>query len=235
MSVATVQQDILSVEADAVVLGVEMTMGAADTPVCARLAEAGGDALRAELRRLRFLPVGSAAAADPGPLPFSHLIVTVQPRWLTGKANELFALRRCYRSVYAAAGELGCRTLASPFLSASYYRFPIEEAIHIAQQEAREQTLDTVFVAGSAEVYACSQRPYRKPQIVSYVGYYRDHALFELDNGLFARIDLRPENVDVAQIPYFEACYRSGNNPLQPPLPEAEIERLRQIYEHNSW
>ena len=67
------------------------------------------------------------------------------------------------------------------------------------------------------------------------MGYYRDHALFALDNGLFARVDLRPENRDVALIPYFEACYRAGNNPLQPPLPDEEIERLRRIYEENDW
>ena len=68
-----------------------------------------------------------------------------------------------------------------------------------------------------------------------YIGYYRDHALFELDNGLFARVDIRPEVVDVTPISYFEPCFRTGNNPLQPPLPESEIARLRQIYADNDW
>ena len=72
-------------------------------------------------------------------------------------------------------------------------------------------------------------------EIVSYVGYYRDAAIFALSNGLFARVDLRPELRQVDVIPYFEACYREGNNPLQTPLPEAEIARLRRIYEETDW
>ena len=32
-------------------------------------------------------------------------------------------------------------------------------------------------------------------------------------------------------IPYFEACYREGNNPLQRPLSKEEILRLRRIWE----
>ena len=74
-------------------------------------------------------------------------------------------------------------------------------------------------------------RPWRKPQILSYIGYYRDHALFALDNGLFARVDIRPEKREADVIPYFEPCYRQDNNPLQKPLEEKEILRLRRIWE----
>lgn len=235
MSVTVVQGDILSVSADAAVLGLEMTMGLAQGPAGERLAEAGGEGLREARRAVRFLPVGSAAAVSPGAAPFRHVILTVTPRWLTGKANELLALRRCYQSVFDRAEALGCRRVVTPFLSALYYRFPREEAVHIALGEAEGRSLDTVFVAETSELYRQSQIPYRRPQIVAYVGYYRDHALFRLDNGLFARVDLRPEARDVAVIPYFEACYRAGNNPLQPPLPETEQARLRRIYETFVW
>ena len=81
------------------------------------------------------------------------------------------------------------------------------------------------------ELLALSRKPWRRPQIVSYVGWYRDHALFELDNGQYARVDLRPELRRADRIPYFEACYRKGNNPLQPKLPPEEIERLRRIWD----
>ncbi len=235
MAYTVTQEDILSVRADAAVFAVEMTMSPVDSPACERLAAAGGEALRESLLRQRFLPVGSAAALDAGELPFQSLILTAIPRWLNGKANELLALRRCYESVYEQAAALGCRSLATPFLSANYYRFPIEKAVRTALRAAEKQPLDTVFVAETPELCAQSLRPYRKPQILSYVGYYRDHAIFELDNGLFARVDLRPENVEASEIPYCEACYRVGNNPLQPPLSEKEIARLRTIYEENEW
>ena len=234
MSSIVTQEDILSVRADAAVLGLEMTMSVAESPVGLRLAEAGGAALREAIRRQRFLAVGSAAAAGNCGLPFGQLLLTAIPRWLTGKANELLALRRCYESV-ALAESLGCCRLASPFLSAQYYHFPQAEAIHIALTAAEQTDLEVLFLAETPALFALSAQPYRRPQIVSYIGYYRDHALFELDNGLFARVDLRPEIRETAMIPYFEACYRAGNNPLQPPLPEAEITRLRHIWESSIW
>ena len=235
MSSIVTQEDILSVRADAAVLGLEMTMSVAESPVGLRLAEAGGAALREAIQRQRFLAVGSAAAAGNCGLPFGQLLLTAIPRWLTGKANELLALRRCYESVFALAESLGCCRLASPFLSAQYYHFPQAEAVHIALTAAEQTGLEVLFLAETPALFALSAQPYRRPQIVSYIGYYRDHALFELDNGLFARVDLRPEIRETAMIPYFEACYRAGNNPLQPPLPEAEITRLRHIWESSIW
>lgn len=235
MSYTVTQEDILSVRADAAALSVEIALDASDGASCRRLAEAGGEALRGELKRQKFLPVGSAAAAEPGALPFKTILFTAAPRWLTGKANELFALHRCYQKLFALASGLGCRSIALPFLSAWYYRFPQDEAVRIALSEAKKWDGEAIFVADTPELYALSRREWRKPMIVSYIGWYRDHAIFELDNGLFARVDLRPEITDVSVIPYFEACYRIGNNPLQEPLPEREIARLRRIYEENEW
>ena len=229
------QEDILSQSVDAAAVSVEISLEVSPFSVCRAIAEAGGAALSAAIREARFIPVGSAVEVDPGPLPFPHLFAVAAPIWLTGKANEFLALRRAYQSLFAAASTAGCRSLALPFLSALRYRFPRDEAIKIAFFEAEKAALDLVFVADTPELFALSQKPYRKPKIVSYVGWYRDHAIFELDNGSFARIDIRPEITDVTPIPYFEACYRTGNNPLQPPLPEAEIKRLRRIYEENDW
>ena len=231
MSYSLTQSDILAVRADAAVLSLEITMGISDGAACAQLARAGGEQLRQVMKQQHFIPVGSAVAAEMEGLPFPYLILTAAPQWLTGKANELLVLHRCYESIYEQAEQLGCRRIAMPFLSALNYGFPREAAVHIALREAEKRELETVFAADTPELLALAGRPYRKPRVVSYVGYYRDHALFALDNGLFARVDLRQENARADVIPYFEACYRAGNNPLQPPLPEAEIDRLRRIYE----
>ena len=223
--------DIMSLSADAAVLPLEMTGAPAEGKAAQALARAGGEALRDALRKLRFLAVGSAAVLDVPGLPFPNLIVTAVPRWLTGKANELLALDRCYESVFALASRLGCKSIATPFLSSWYYHFPLGDAVHIALRAAKQWEGESIFAADTEELVTLSQTPWRKPKILSYVGYYRDHALFALDNGLFARVDLRPERRDVDVIPYFEACYRQGNNPLQRPLNAGEIERLRRIWE----
>ncbi len=231
MAYRVTREDILQISAEAAVLPLEMTGRPTEGAAALRLAEAGGERLQAALRAAKYLPVGSAAALEPGGLPFSRLIVTSVPRWLTGKANELLTLRRCYRSVFALASALGCGSLAAPFLSSCYYRFPLPEAVHIALHEAQAWRGEAVFAADTEELLRLSGEPWRRPKIVSYIGYYRDHALFALDNGLYARVDLRPEKREADVIPCFEACYREGNNPLQPPLPPEERARLQRIWE----
>ena len=228
--------DIMSLSADAAVLPLEMTGAPAEGKAAQALARAGGEALRDALRKLRFLAVGSAAVLDVPGLPFPNLIVTAVPRWLTGKANELLVLHRCYESVYALAQELGCRSLVSPFLCCCYFHFPQDDAVHIALRAAKGWEGETVFAADTEELLALSERPWQKPRILSYIGYYRDHALFALDNGLFARVDIRPERRDADVIPYFEACYRKGEQspakaPLQgrDPAPAPDLGRNRAV------
>ncbi len=235
MSYRVVQGDILLQQTDAVAISIEIDFSPSEMPSCLAVAAAGGDGLRRAIRALRFVSVGRAAEADAASLPFSRLIVTAAPVWLTGKANELLMLHYCYQNIFDLAEDSGCRSIAMPFFSALYYRFPKEEAVKIALREAKDRPLDVIFVADTPELYEICQKPYRKPVLGRYIGYYRDHALFELDNGLFARVDIRPEVVDVTPISYFEPCFRIGSNPRQPALPEDEIARLRQIYEDNDW
>ena len=140
------QEDILSIRADAAVICIENAMAVAEEPVSQRLAQAGGDALRAALREKRFLPVGSAWALSAGELPFRLLFATGTPQWRQGECNELVVLRRCYESLFRLAREQGCRALAMPFLSSAYYRFPLEDAVQIAREEAGRSKIETVFV-----------------------------------------------------------------------------------------
>ena len=231
MAYFVTQEDVLSVRADAVVVCLENTMTVSEDAASQRLGEAGGVRFQEALRHKRFLPVGSACAVDPSGLPFRHVLATGAPQWRLGEANEFLVLHRCYQSLYALAKKLDCSSVAMPFLSAAYYRFPQEDAVQIAREEAECAGVETIFLAQTAELYALSQKPYRKPQIVSYIGYYRDHAVFKLDNGLFARVDLRPEIRDVNIRPYVEACYYTEADPSLPALPEREIARVRSIYE----
>lgn len=231
MSYTVTQADILSVRTDAAVVCIENAMAVSEDPVSQRLGSAGGDDLRQALKRRRFLPVGSACAVEPCGLPFKYLFAVGTPQWRNGESNELLVLRRCYESLYRLARETSCRSLAMPFLSTAYYRFPLADAVQIAREEADRAGIDTVFLAPAQTVYALSQRPYRKPQIVSYVGYYRDYAVFALDSGNYAHVDVRPELRNVSVRPYVEPCYYVEADPSMQPLAPAEIARLRTIYE----
>ena len=231
MSYSVTQQNILNVQADAAVICVENPMSIADGPVNEALALAGGEALRLAVREKRFLPVGYSLAVEPCGLPFRHILVTAAPRWWSGEANELVVLHRCYASLYKLAEELDCRSVATGFLSANYYQFPKAEAVGVACLEATQASVDTVFVAESEELAALGSKTYCKPKIISYLGFHRDHAAFLLDNGQFAKIDMRPEMRDVSIRPYLEPCYYEGRTAPALPLPARELERLRAIYE----
>ncbi|MBR4393545.1 MAG: macro domain-containing protein [Oscillospiraceae bacterium] len=233
MAYSVTREDILSVPAEAVVVCVDNPMVITGGEASQRILEAGGEILRKTVKEKKFLRVGDAVDITPCGLPYKRIILSAAPRWLTGKANELIALRTSYQSLFAVTEKLGIRTVAMPFLSVSYYRFPIPEAVHIALTEAEKNSGNTIFIAETEEVFAESRQEYKRPSIVSYVGWYRDDAYFALDNGKYVRVDKRPERIRADVIPYIEPCCREGNNPKQIPLSEDEIRRLRKICENN--
>ena len=222
---------ILDIKADAAVIAVENPMIPAVGLSNETLAKAGGEALRTALREKRFLAVGSAVAVEPDALPYRQVLATCTPRWWNGECNELLVLQRCYESIFSLAEALGCRSLALPFLSAANYGFPLENAVRIARTLAEDSALDLCFVAETEELWRLSQKEPVKPRILSYLGYYRDYAVFALEDGLFAFVDLREENRKVELRLYVEPCYFSGYDPAQTPLSSGELQRLREIYE----
>ena len=230
MSYTVTQENILHVEADAAVICVENAMLVSEGISNEALAAAGGEALRLALRQKRFIPVGSAIEVPPCGLPYGRLLVTSAPRWWNGECNELLVLHRCYTNLFRLAEELGCRTLVLPFLSCAYYLFPLADAVRIALFEAERTKLKVCFFAETPELFELSGKEYRKPQIVSYIGCHRDHAMFRLDNGSYVRVDIRPEKRDAEIRMFVDACYYE-ESPFSKPLPEEEIARLRAVYE----
>ena len=228
MSYTVTDNNILSTNADAAVLAVENRMIVADSPICRALIS---DNVESALKKRVFLPVGSAAVLEATVLPFKYLIITAAPRWENTRGNEILILHRCYQNIFRAADQLGCESLVTPFLSTFYYGFPKKDAVCAAFTEAGKTRLNVTFIADGEELFKLSTGDMKKPEIQSYIGYYRDHVMFELDNGRFARIDIRPEIRDVTLVPFFEPCYVMGNNPKQEPLSEREISRLTQVYQ----
>ena len=228
MPYTVTKQSIFSTNADAAVLAVENRMIVTDFSICRALAT---ENVKEALKKRMFLPVGSAEVLETTVSPFKYLIITAAPRWENTRGNEILILHRCYQNIFHAAEQLRCDSVATPFLSTFYYGFPKKDAVCAAFTEAGKTGLRVSFVADSEELFRLSTGDLRKPAILSYIGYYRDHAMFELDKGRFARIDIRPEIRDVTLVPFFEPCYVAGNNPLQEPLAESEISRLIQVYQ----
>ena len=196
---------------------------------------AAGASVEDELKLCGCVFTSRLAITSSGNLPCRYIFHAVPPRYLTGKSREFDVLRMTYRNIISEAERLGCKTIAMPFLSTCYFRFPWDYAINIALSLAAASGLDITFVTDDEELFKKAVNPTARPKIVSYIGYFRDYAVFLLEDGMFAMVDLRIENRDVMVVPYCEPCYVDGNNPLQPPLSESEKIRVSKIYEEYGW
>lgn len=97
---------------------------------------AGGPAILAEckkiIEKIGRLPPGEAVITSGGNLLARYVIHTVGPVWRGGGYGEAEVLRRCYLNSLRLADEHKIRTIAFPSISTGAYRYPVEEAAHIA-------------------------------------------------------------------------------------------------------
>ncbi|NNG08303.1 MAG: RNase III inhibitor, partial [Desulfobacteraceae bacterium] len=82
--------------------------------------------------------------------------------------NEEKLLASCYRSSFAAARELGAKTIAFPSISTGAYGFPLQRATEIAMEEtkkclATDKTLSmVVFVCFGDKAYNTYQEVFKR-------------------------------------------------------------------------
>ncbi|MFH1755613.1 MAG: O-acetyl-ADP-ribose deacetylase [Candidatus Latescibacterota bacterium] len=97
---------------------------------------AGGPGILEQCRRIvsaiGSLPVGEAVITTGGRLCAQHVIHTVGSVWHGGHRNEGALLENAYRNSLSLAAEKGIETVAFPSISTGAYRFPVEQAAHIA-------------------------------------------------------------------------------------------------------
>lgn len=98
---------------------------------------AAGPELLEECRTLNGAATGEAKITKGYRLPAHFVIHTPGPIWQGGSKGEAGLLADCYRNSLALAEANGCRTVAFPSISTGVYRFPIEQAAHIAVREIR--------------------------------------------------------------------------------------------------
>jgi O-acetyl-ADP-ribose deacetylase (regulator of RNase III) len=98
---------------------------------------AGADRLQAACREIGECPPGRAVVTDGFDLPARFIIHTVGPVWHGGTAGEPETLASCYRSVLAAADEVGAGSVAAPAISTGVYGYPPDLAAAVAVTTVR--------------------------------------------------------------------------------------------------
>lgn len=99
---------------------------------------AGGNSIMEECRKLGGCPTGQAKITGGGNLPARFVIHAVGPVYMDGKCGEEKLLASAYRNSLALARENNLKTIAFPSLSTGAYRYPLEEAAHVALSTAGE-------------------------------------------------------------------------------------------------
>ncbi|SAL42964.1 appr-1-p processing domain-containing protein [Caballeronia terrestris] len=115
-----------------------------------------GRGLKDECATLGGCETGHAKLTGAYQLPAKHVIHAVGPRWSGGKRDEPALLANCYRRSLELADEARCMSIAFPAISCGIYRFPVDEAVHIAVKTV----IATLALTPSIErvIFACFQQ-----------------------------------------------------------------------------
>jgi len=137
--------DITKLEVDAIVNAANTTLlggGGVDGAIH----RAAGPELLAECGTLGGCRPGEAKLTRGYRLPARFVIHTVGPIWQGGKHDEAQILADCYRNSLQLAVENEIETIGFPAISCGAYRYPLDEAAHIACKTTRD------FLAAQDEI-----------------------------------------------------------------------------------
>ena len=125
------QADITTLDVDAIVNAANSSLlggGGVDGAIH----RAAGEALTRECMGLDGCETGQAKMTLGYRLKARHVIHTVGPVWHGGTHGEPELLRACYQNSLTLAAKNGLKSIAFPCISTGVYRFPPDQAAHIA-------------------------------------------------------------------------------------------------------
>ncbi len=146
----SVQIQLLS--ADITAIKVDVIVNAANAELAGgggvdgAIHEAGGPTIMVELDRIREqigrCEPGGAVVTSAGRLPARLLFHAVGPIYRDGNHGEAQALRSCYRTCLDLALQHGLETISFPSISTGVYRYPKDQAAHLALETVADWIRD---------------------------------------------------------------------------------------------
>lgn len=101
--------------------------------------KAAGASLKEELKQfVNGCEEGKVVVTSAYNLPATHIIHTVTPVYSFNDVFPVEKLRSCYHSIFQAASELNCSSIAIPAIGSGVNEFPIDISARIAKEEYRK-------------------------------------------------------------------------------------------------
>lgn len=135
MALQIIRNNIINVEADAIVNTANPAVGIGRGVDSAIYRAAGRDRLLEARREIGEMSPGEVAWTPAFDLHAKYIIHTVGPAWRGGNSGECETVAKCYSRSLELASELGCESIAFPLIATGTYGFPKDEALRIAMEE----------------------------------------------------------------------------------------------------
>ncbi len=178
MALQIIRNNIINVEADAIVNTANPAVAVGPGVDCAIYTAAGWDKLLKARAQIGRMNPGEAAWTPAFDLNAKYIIHTVGPEWRGGGFGERETVAKCYRRSLELASELDCESIAFPLIATGTYGFPKDEALRIAIAE-----ISSFLLANEMEV-----------MLVVY-----DKESFEVSGKLFSDIKMFIGDADVEE------------------------------------
>ena len=171
MPVKVFRNDITLVKADAIVNSANPEPVIGGGAEAAIYEAAGADLLLAERKKIGDINPGEAFASPAFGLSAKYVIHTVGPIWKDGSKGEAAILRSCYETSLELAKDLGCKSIAFPFISTGTYGFPKDKAIEIAYSSInrflKHYKMTVILVVYDKESFKISAKKFK--DITAYI------------------------------------------------------------------